>query len=332
MALGAAPFDNRFVPGNVFLLTSHRVVMALVAELCRRFAQQPLDFGGMRVMAGKTTLPAQQRPVHSILVKGPVDHVIVATTAEPDSIALDLKRCSRRSIHVALVAHAFGNRRMHVLVQQSRAVRSMRIVATGTESLADRVIHMFFYEQRLVALMAAQAEQIDFALQQIRSLIRSMGLVTGEAAAFHRRMPILDFGECLAKRLVTAEAERLAILEQTVLVVGGMGVVALHATAIGHHLVDTAWLGGNHRRMTERTDSFCAGLKQLAMGGGMGVVAAGTIFLFQRCVDHLTGQLLLETVMAVKAQVAPCSGLELQLLIGAGRQALPPDGQHNHGQ
>lgn len=95
MTLGAAPFDNRFVLGNVFLLTSHRIVMALVAELCRRFAQQPFDFGGMRVVAGQTTLPAQQRPVHPVLVKGPVDHVIVATTTEPDSIALDLKRCSR---------------------------------------------------------------------------------------------------------------------------------------------------------------------------------------------------------------------------------------------
>ena len=145
-------------------------------------------------------------------------------------------------------------------------------------------------------------------------------------------MLVLDLGEFFSKGLVTVEAECLAFLDQAVLVVGRMGVVAFHTATIGHHLVDTARFGGDHGRMAERTDRCGAGREHLAVGGGMGVVAAGTLFLFERRMDHLPGHLLFEAVMAVQAKIAPCSGLELELLIGSGRQALSPGGQHYHGQ
>ena len=110
MTFTAAPFGNRLMLGDVLLLASHGVIVAFVAQLCHRFAQQSLVFGGMRIMTGQATFLAQQWPMHAILVERLVDHIVMATTAEPDSFGLDLERGSRGGFHVTLVAHTFGDR------------------------------------------------------------------------------------------------------------------------------------------------------------------------------------------------------------------------------
>ena len=61
---------------------------------------------------------------------------------------------------------------MDVLVEQPRAVRAVWIVTTGAESLADRIIHVLFHEQRFVALVAAQTENIGFAFEKRWPLVR----------------------------------------------------------------------------------------------------------------------------------------------------------------
>src|SRR5450631_2044948 len=120
----------------------------------------------MGVMAGQAALLAHQRPMYTILVERFVDHVVMAAPAKADSLSLYLERGGRRGFHMALVAHALGHRRMNVCMQQPGGIGSVRIMAPGTKSLADRIIHMFFHEHGLVALVAAQAELIGFAFKQ----------------------------------------------------------------------------------------------------------------------------------------------------------------------
>ena len=122
MTFSTTPLHNRLVFGDILLHPLHGIGVAISAQLGSWLSGQPLVVRRMWVVAAKTAFLAYQGPMHAILVKCLVEHVIMTAPAKPRSLFFRLERSSRGRFLVTLIAHALGYRRMHILEENPHVV------------------------------------------------------------------------------------------------------------------------------------------------------------------------------------------------------------------
>ena len=108
-------------------------------------------------MAAQTAFLIHQRPVNPVFVEGVAHHGAVAASAEFITSLFCFKRSGRGRRFVALGTAFIGNRSMYIVKEDPCFIRTMGIMAGGTVSLRDRIIHMLLDKGRAIRFVAFHA-------------------------------------------------------------------------------------------------------------------------------------------------------------------------------
>lgn len=123
------PFLDRLMLGFGLLLPPQGIRVAATADLELGTRKQVVLLRGVGRMTLEASPLARQGPVQAIFSEGLIDHIIMAPLAEQVAGPLKLKGIGRPCLPVALVAHPFGHRRVHLVIKQGLLVGSMGVVA-----------------------------------------------------------------------------------------------------------------------------------------------------------------------------------------------------------
>ena len=120
--------------------------------------EQPLLFGGMRIVAAQASLFREDRPVDTVLCKHCIDHRTVAAATELIAVFLGFERSRGRGVLMALIAHFAGNRAVDVVVENPSHIRAVRIMAVGAVGGGHGVILVFQDEICCIRLVTTGTE------------------------------------------------------------------------------------------------------------------------------------------------------------------------------
>jgi hypothetical protein len=154
-----------------------------------------------------------------------------------------------------------------------------------------------------------------------------MRAVAGEAPLLHGVVFEPVSGYRLRNFLMAAEAKFAPVQEEVVLILRTVGVVALHANPIRHDFVDALRLAGDDPVVTLQADFVRILRQQLAVGGGVRVVAVGAVPLLHRGVEKGKLHLLPEALVAVEADLSFRAEFQTELVLGTRDRT---HGQHRH--
>lgn len=237
-------------------------------------------------MACETTILANQSPVQLILSEGFIDHFRVASPTQFIPRAFNLERGRGGRGFMALIAHFTQDGTMDISVHDGGLFRPVGIVAGCTARLCDRVIAVLSYKRRFVCLVAVCAQCGNLGFQKMAEIFRRVRIMAVQAPLFHRRV----FKFCLRYRLpeilVTTEAEFIPRFYEVPLVVRRMWIMATGAFPFNDDLMRAFRFFRSNLLMAALAYPGGIGLQQFSVGGGMGVVATGTIPLFYGCMKE----------------------------------------------
>ncbi len=192
--------------------------------------------------------------------EGLVEHVIVAPFAQLVPGSLGFQRISRVRFAMTLVAHPACHRPVDIIVEDTRHVGAVRVMAAGAACCRHWIIHMLPGKNRSICLVTPGTKRGYIVFQQEFTLGRSMGIVAGCASFFHWVMLVFYLFQLLSHGLVTGETEAVAGFEEIVLAVSGMGIMTFHASALNHDLVRAGRSGNDHGTMALGADLCSIGL------------------------------------------------------------------------
>ena len=121
--------------------------------------------------------------------------------------------------------------------------------------------------------MTAKTECYHIILEEMLGFGRGMGGMAVHASFFHRVMLEFGFGNGIANILMTLYAERIPFFEKDKFIIGGMGVVALHAVAFHNNFMSTFGILWYDPFMALRADFVGIFIQELSMDRGMRVMA-----------------------------------------------------------
>ena len=168
-------------------------------------------------------------------------------------------------------------------------------------------------------------------LEQVLGLGRSVRVVAGTAVLLHHLVLELALGRLLQDGLVAAAAELVGGLQEVELRRRGVRVVATRAALLLHRLVGALRVLRHHVGVAGEAGPARARVEELAVGGGVRVVAAGAVLRLHRGVHEGLLQHVLEGGVALEAGLADGAGLELELLGGGGRLGFGRAGKRQDG-
>ena len=155
-----------------------------------------------------------------------------------------------------------------------------------------------------------------------------MRVVAVQATTLDRAVLEFDFRDGIAKGFMAANAEVVPGLQQVAFVVGGVWIMAPHTIPLNGYLVSTDRLLGNDVVVALQADRTRRRVQELAVGGGMRIMASGTFGRLHRSVNELALELLLEVVMAVETKLSFGPRLQSELVLTLPKGAR----DHQNGQ
>jgi hypothetical protein len=237
MASRAHPFLNGIVLGKGLFLPRDCILVTAAAEARHRVLEKGRLLGSVRAVTVHTTSLIEQRPMNPVLRQCRIDHVVVASAAELKAALFCLEGGRRCGRIMTLVAHLVCNRRMYSIIQQGGSCRSVRIVAHRAAGIADRIIRMNLYKERLISLMAILAETGDVLLQKMFAFGRAVGIMAVQAS--RRNGPVLVFRLVygVAQFLVAIKAQLVSRELKVEFIGRSMRIMTFDATTFGNRLV-----------------------------------------------------------------------------------------------
>ena len=124
------------------------------------------------------------------------------------------------------IARLIGKGWMGRIINHAGPVGAVRAVALGAAAIARGIILVLFEKKGLIALVAAFTERRHIVLKESRGLRGPMRVVAVDASFFHRVVLEFDLRNRVHLIFMAAVAQFVAALEQIVLVVRGVGIVA----------------------------------------------------------------------------------------------------------
>ena len=166
MADSAHPILYRFMLRYRALLALDRVRMALPAEPHWRVLQEP----GLRRRVWTVTIDAplfpQNRLMEAVLGEHLVNHCIVASPAQFETLLLQGERIRRVGALMAEIARFVGKRGMGRVIDEARLIGAVHIMAEGATGISHGIVHVLFGKDRLISLVALLAERRHFFFQE----------------------------------------------------------------------------------------------------------------------------------------------------------------------
>jgi hypothetical protein len=114
---------------------------------------------------------------------------------------------------------------------------------------------------------------------------------------------------------MATEAQVIAIFYKIKLVICGVGVMAFYAAALQDDFMDAKRLLRYHRFMAFIADFICIFRQKFAVGGGMRVMAAGTLPGFYRGMHKPLLDNVPEIFVAAETLVPSRTGLQLEFVL-----------------
>lgn len=214
---------------------------------------------------------------------------------------------------MTLAAHPGGNRHVNIIVQYTCLIRTVRVMTAGAARGCHGIILVFTDEQGAVRLMTANAERSNTFFQEVFCFDGGMGVMAGETPPTHGVVLEPELGERRPHILMAFKTEFVTSSQKIELVTRRMGIMAFHASALGHDFMDALRLVGDHLFVADIANSVDIRCQKLPVGRCVGVVAATAFALFQRRMNKGFGELFLESGMAAQAELSGCSRLQLEL-------------------
>ncbi len=141
-----------------------------------------------------------------------------------------------------------------------------------------------------------------------------MGVMTVYASFLYGIMLESRFGNGLTDVLMAAKAEIIASSDKVELIVRRMGIMAFYAISLENYLVRTPGLFRHYASMAFATDFVCLLGQQFAMGGRMGIMAAGALSRFYRGMNVLLFEYFFEICVAGQATFSPGIWFQFKIL------------------
>ena len=120
----------------------------------------------------------------------------------------------------------------------------------------------------------------------------------------YRAVFIFDFGNCIAQRLMAAQTQGIGRLDEVILVIGSMRVMALYAVSVNGHLVRAHGLFGYQVFMALDANVSGVSVQQLAVRSGVGVIASGAFPPLDRGMNRRAFELILKCVMTGETKLS----------------------------
>jgi hypothetical protein len=240
MAHSAHPVLDRLMLRYRLLLALDRVLMARPAELDRRSLQESLLRRCMGAMAIKAPVFSHDRPMEPVLGEHLVDHIVVAAPAQFKTFFLKGKRIWRCCAFMTEIARFVRKGRMGRIVNKSRPVRSVHVMAEGALGVCHGIVRVLLDEDGFIGLVAAFAQLGNVVFQEKSGLGGCMRIVAVDASFLHRVMLKPDLRNRFSLVFVAAVTQIVAALEQVELVVRGVRIMTLNALAFESDLVSAA--------------------------------------------------------------------------------------------
>lgn len=240
MANSAHPVLDRLMLCYRLLLALDRVLMARAAKLDRRSLQESPLRRRVGAMAVQTSILSHDRPMEPVFGEHLVDHIVVAAPAQFKTFFLKGKRFWRRRAFMTEIACFVHKGRMGRLVDKSRPVRAVDVMAEGAFAVSHGIVRMLLDEEGFIGLVAALAQLWNVAFQEKSGLGGCMRIVAVDASFLHRIMFESDLLYCVKLVFVAAVTQIVAVLEQIELVVRRVGIMTLNAFAFESNLVSAA--------------------------------------------------------------------------------------------
>jgi hypothetical protein len=191
MASSTHPFLDGLVLGQGLFLPRNRVLVTTAAEVRHRVLEKGRLLGSVRAVTVHTTSLIEQRPVNPVFRQCGINHVVVASATELKAVLFCLEGGRRCGRIVTLITHLVCDRRMYSIIQQGGSRRSVWIVTHRAAGIADRIICMDLYKERLISLMAILTETGDVLLQKVFSFGRAVGIMAVQTSGGYG--PVLMF-------------------------------------------------------------------------------------------------------------------------------------------
>jgi hypothetical protein len=146
---------------------------------------------------------------------------------------------------MTLAAHFIDDGSMNRIPEDPPAVGTVGIMTGTAFGLCHWIPQVLSSKGRPIRLMAIGAEAWHVALQEKRGFSRGMRIVTIQTSFFYRIM--LESVSCdgPGNILVAAETEFVPALQQVVLILGGVGIMALHAISLHRDFMSALRLFGD---------------------------------------------------------------------------------------
>jgi len=258
----------------------------------------------MGVMTIETPVFPDDGQMETVFGEHVVDHGVMATPAQFKTLLFQGKRVRRTGAFVAEIACLIGKGRMGRIIYQSRPVGAVRAVTHGAAAVAHGIINVLFDKNGLVDLMTAFAERRYLLFQESAGLRGPMRIVTADALFLHRVVLELGFRNRVHLIFMAVVAQLVAALEQIVLVLRGMGIVALDALAFQCDFVQAARVLRQYPTMAGEADPAHFGRQLFRKVRRMGAVTGRTSRFNQRRVDKRFFQFFLEVGVARQADLS----------------------------
>jgi len=304
MADNALPLFYRFMLCYRIFLALDRIRMACPAEPDRRrFQERPLC-RRMRIVTIEAAVLPHDRQMEAVFGEHFVDHLVVASPAQFKPLFLQGERFGRRRAFMAQTARLIGKGRMGRIIDHSSLVGTVHAVTLGAAAIADGIILVLFDEDGFIDLVAAFAERRHLVGKESRGLRGPVRVVAVDAPFLHR--VVLEFDLCNRVHLVfmAAIAQLVAALEQIVLIVRGVRIVALYALAFHSDLVRAACFLRQYPGMARKADPAHLGRQLFRIFRGVRAVTSRASRFYRR-VNERFFQLSLEVRVARQADLLP---------------------------
>ena len=141
-----------------------------------------------------------------------------------------------------------------------------------------------------------------------------------QTAFFGRFMDNPGLLDSFLDLLMTLEAQFLPGGNQKIPIFAGVGIVTVRIVSLRDHIVNADGFRGQQIIMALKTDPLGLYVKKISMVRGVGIVALGTLPIFNGCMDVAKFHFLLKRLMTGQTQVSFSAGLEFGFVLSVCAQ------------
>jgi len=323
MAGDTVALFNRFTQAFIFgiffrpLLQFNSVGMALPADFYLGVIEQFFAFRSVGIMAVQASGFIGHRPVHATLAESFIDHILVAVATQPRALLFGLKGIGGTGTRVALGTFFFGNRCMHIIIENAPFVGTVGAVAGVAVAVVDLVIQVAFSKGRAIGFMAFGAQGGHLIFQQVIRPGRGVRIVAVQTALvlLQRFMLVLRVLSHGTDVLVAFDTQCIAGFFENEPVIRPVGIMTGLAVAFNDHLVSAARLIRYDLLMATAAKCIDVGNQQIFMVGRMGVMTGRALSFSKQWVHGSLLDRFLQFLMTFQTLGALSTGLKLNFML-----------------